>query len=159
MSGSLATIILLILFCALLVAGAVQDLISLRISNRISVAVLVVAVAALVLNPGASWWEHPLSFAVTLCFGIVLFILRWLGGGDAKLMAAAAMAFDIGGLIRFIPTVLILGGVLALLFLVVRMVFGNRGPARDRHSLPYGVAIAAGAIAAVLLFPDLTVFA
>jgi prepilin peptidase CpaA len=156
---SLVATLLLLLYCALLVAGAVQDVISLRISNLICVAVLAVAAAALVVDPGPGWWEHPLSFAIMLGLGIALFALGWFGGGDAKLMAAAAMAFDLGGLVRFVLGVLILGGLVAILSLVFGRLFRrNRGLLKERRSIPYGVAIAAGALVSVWLFPHFTVF-
>jgi prepilin peptidase CpaA len=159
-TGDLAGLVLLVLYCGLLIAGAVQDVISLRISNLISVAVLAVAAAALVVHLGLGWWEHPLSFAIMLCLGIVLFALGWFGGGDAKLMAAAAMAFDMSGLVRFVLGVFIIGGLVAILSLVFgRLLRRNRGPLKERRSIPYGVAIAAGALAAVWLFPHFTVFA
>jgi len=157
-TGDAATTILLVLYSVLLLAGAAQDVRSLRISNPISVAVLAVAVIALTLAPGPAWWEHPVSFAATLAVGMFLYSLKWLGGGDAKLMAAAAMAFELGGLLRFVPSVLILGGLVALLTILGRLVFGGRKPLSERKGIPYGVAIAAGALAVVWLFPANSVF-
>ena len=158
MTGDAATTILLVLYSALLLGGAAQDVASLRISNLISVALLAVGAAALVLSPGPAWWEHLLAFAITLTVGMGLFSLKWLGGGDAKLMAAAALAFDLGGLLRFVPSVLILGGLVALLTIVARLLFGGRKPLAERKGIPYGVAIAAGALAVVWLFPIFSVF-
>ena len=147
------------LFAFLLGIAAVQDIFTLRIANMVSVAVLVVAAIALALHPGPNWWQHLLSFAIVLAAGIGLFSLGWMGGGDAKLMAAAALAFDLPGLLRFVPMVLIAGGAIALLALVVRLVVPRRGPLRDRKGIPYGVAIAVGTIAAILLFRPATAFA
>ena len=40
--------------------------------------------------------------------------------GDAKLLAAAAMAFDLGGLARLLVSVCLVGGLLALIVMLVR---------------------------------------
>lgn len=154
-------VVALLLFCALLVAAAAEDVARLRISNAFSVAVLLVGIFALAVDPGAGWWQHPVAFLVTLAFAMTVWGLGWIGGGDAKLFAAAAFSFDLAGLVRMIPAVLILGGILSLLVLLVRLFAPGRGkvPARDRKSLPYGVAIAIGVIGAAWMFPSLTVFA
>ena len=161
MSWTLLTTGLLVLYCAIVAAGAAQDVFTRKISNVLSVSLLVVAVAGLAVNWGPLWWEHLLAFAITLCFGIVLFSLGWMGGGDAKLFAAAALAFTMAGLVRFVPMVLIIGGVLGLFSILLRL-FGparRRRPGAPRQGVPYGVAIAIGAVTATLLFRPLTVFA
>lgn len=158
MSLSLVSSILLGLFCILLIAAAVQDIRTLRISNGLSVGVLLVGLSALIITGSQIWWHHPLSFAVILFVGILLFNWGWMGGGDVKLFAAAAFAFDLQGLLRLIPAVLVIGGLIGLAFIAARILSGSKALSKDRKSLPYGVAIALGAIATVVLFPEYTAF-
>jgi prepilin peptidase CpaA len=150
--------LLALLYAGLLGAAAVPDVLTLRIANLFRVAILLVAAVALALHPGANWWQHLLSFGIVLGLGITFFSLGWLGGGDAKMMAGAALAFDLLGLARFVPLVLISGGVLALLAIVLRTVMPGRR-VEARKGIPYGVAVAVGGIAALLLFRESTVFA
>ena len=149
--------VLAILYVLLMAGAAVQDVLTMRISNQFSVAILVVCAAALIVAPGADWWQHLLSFAIVLAFGMLLFSIGWMGGGDAKLMAAAALAFTLNGLLRFLPFVLLAGGVIALLAIFLRKARARRS-GEARGGVPYGVAIAIGAIAGVYLFPQLTAF-
>lgn len=151
--------VLALLFAGLLVAAAVQDALTLRISNLLSVAVLVIAAVGLAVNSGLHWWQHLLSFVILLGFGALLFSLGWMGGGDAKLMAAAALAFDLAGMVRFCFFVVLAGGLIALLAIVLRTMLPARRRAAPRKGIPYGIAIAAGALATLLLFRGSSVFA
>ena len=152
MTGA-AAYVLPALYCLLLAAAAIEDAARLRISNLTNVALLLVGVAALAVNFGADWWQHPLSFLIALAIGVGLYALGWIGGGDAKLIAAAAFVFDLGGLLRFLVAVAMVGGLLAILFLAVAL-FRPRGEhGRKRANLPYGIAIAIGAIATLFAFP------
>jgi prepilin peptidase CpaA len=142
-----------ILFAALLIAAAIQDMRSLRISNLLVVAVLAVAIARAFIVSDQTWWEHLASFAITLAAGTLLFSRGWMGGGDAKLLAAASAWFGLAQLAWYIAAVAMLGGVLTLILLPLRRLRpaseadgGWRGLKRGR-SIPYGVAIAAGALA------------
>src|SRR5688572_25405579 len=117
--------------------AAVQDAWTMRISNLFSVAVVAICAAALIVAQPADWWQHLLSFAIVLAAGLLLFSVGWMGGGDAKLMAAAALAFNLMGLLRYLPLVLLTGGVIALI-----SVFWGRARARRsgeaRRGVPYG---------------------
>ena len=74
-----ASLILLICFCVLLAAAAVQDVASRTISNWISVAVFGVGLVAVGIQvPLSQWWEHGLSFALTLAAGVFLFSKSWV---------------------------------------------------------------------------------
>ena len=148
-----AALALPILYCLLLAAAAVEDGWRLTISNRTNVALLLVGIVALVVHGGADWWQHPLSFLIALLVGIGLYALGWLGGGDAKLLAAAAFAFDLDGLLRFVICVSMIGGVLAILFLAAAFLRKRREKDRKRANLPYGIAIAIGAATTLFAFP------
>ena len=156
MTGDSTDHLLALLYVLLLGAAAVQDAMTLRISNLLSVAILIVGAVGLALQP-EHWWQHLLAFAIMLGLGIALFSFKWMGGGDAKLLAAAALAFDLVGLVRFIVATLMAGGVLAIVAAAIHLV---RGKGLKRGiDIPYGVAVAAGAAACVWLFRDSSVFA
>ncbi len=148
---------LVLALLALLALAAIEDAVRLRISNLLSLAVLLLGfVAIAVVGPQASLWENIVVFAASLIVGTLLFARGKLGGGDVKLLAATSLWFDLGGALRLFICVALAGGVLALLVLAVRM-FGWSERARERvvilrpkGGIPYGVAIAAGAAAAVL---------
>lgn len=158
MSGATAAHLLGIAYVLLLAGAAVQDVLTLRIPNLWSLMVVAVGAIALALAPGADWWQHLLSFAIVLAIGVLLFSLGWMGGGDAKLMAAAALAFDLTGLIRFVPLVALVGGVLGLISVLAKLLLPKGTVAIRKAGLPYGVAIALGAIGTKLLFPANAVF-
>ena len=93
--------------------------------------------------------SHALHAAIALIVGMVLFALRVVGGGDAKFYAAIATWFSLrsaGALFMLIGGC---GFVLLVLWLIVRRL--ARKPIRKVGNdpfdgLPYGIAIAAGAV-------------
>ena len=152
--GRLIGLILVLVFPILLAVAAAGDLIRFRIGNRLN---LVLALAYL---PAAIWigsdavtilW-HLGAGATVLLAGIVLFSFGLIGGGDVKLLAAAACWVGFAALPVFLVAVALAGGVLALLLLILRYALSGRiaesspvarllGRSRD---VPYGLAIALG---------------
>lgn len=145
---------ILYLFYAVIVCAALQDLAQLRISNGFPVAAVALFGAWLaIVGIEADIWKNVLVFVVTLAVGSLLFSRGWLGGGDVKLLAAIALWFDISGGLALIAYVSIGGGLLALGFIIARRLIpapkngGVRPPAlRPRGPIPYGLAIATGAL-------------
>lgn len=142
--------------------AGISDLLTMTIPNRISLALVAAFfLAALLLGmPLATLGMHVLSFAVVLAVGFACFALGWIGGGDAKLAAAAALWLGWSHLFAFFLTFSILGGALTLLLVVWRSVpmplFVHRVAWLDRlhdrrSGVPYGIAIA-GAV--LILFPS-----
>lgn len=158
--------VLLGAYSLLLVVAAVQDLRSLRIPNGLSVAVLAVGVGQALLGPGERpAWEHLASFALVLGGGILLFRLGWFGGGDTKLFAAAAAWFDLPHLMPFVTTVLLGGALVTVLLVGGRLIAASVRSGEGKwlgfqrgRSIPYGVAIAGGAIAMAWLIPPAPIF-
>ena len=80
-----------------------------------------------------------------------------LGGGDVKLLAAVGLWFDFSGALGMLIAVALAGGLLALLVLVVRSIGWSEEMRRrvvllrPGGGIPYGVAIAAGALIAMAL--------
>jgi prepilin peptidase CpaA len=86
-----------------------------------------------------------------------MFAAGKLGGGDVKLLAAAGLWFDFAGGLWMLICVAIAGGVLALIVIALRAFGWSEGLRqrvvllRPRAGIPYGVAIAAGALIAMAL--------
>ena len=136
--------------------AAATDLLTMTIPNRLSIGL---TAAFFVLAPvaGLGWQDilsHMGAGSAMLLAGILLFSLGWLGGGDAKLLAAASLWLGFDQLVMFLAYVAAFGGVLAVLVLAYRSTPASALPlpgwAARLHTkgegIPYGVAIAAGAL-------------
>ena len=102
--------------------AAVTDLFTMTIPNRLT---LGLAVAFFLLAPiaGLGWQDilsHMAGGATMLLAGILLFSLGWLGGGDAKLLAAASLWLGFDQLAMFLTYTAAFGGALALAILAYR---------------------------------------
>src|ERR1700730_7777094 len=82
----------LLFFPALMVFAAFSDLLTMMISNRVSIALtllfIALAIASGLSTAQISW--HLASGALILIVGFGLFAGGWIGGGDAKLAAPTA---------------------------------------------------------------------
>jgi prepilin peptidase CpaA len=142
---------------ALLLWAATSDLLTMTIPNRLSV---VLATSYFLLAPLCGLplsdlgWSVIAALAVFLiCFA--LFAMNVMGGGDAKLLTAASLWFGLSpSLASFLIAVAYAGGVVTLLFLLLRAgarVVTARGISLP-HSIvgtkkiPYGLAIAIGGL-------------
>lgn len=151
---------LLLVFPALVILGAVKDAVSYTIPNWISLA-LAAAFPLAAFGAGAPLGAIGAHFGVglaALAVGAVMFALRWIGGGDAKLFAAAALWLGWEPLLIYVVAVCLAGGGLAAALLLLRSVWLRplvlAGPAwfvrlaEPGENVPYGVAIAVGALVA-----------
>lgn len=140
----------IVLSCAM-AAAAIEDAARLRISNTTSVAVLIGALVAVGIE-GPSWalWQNFAVFLIILLLGTAAFAAGWLGGGDVKLFAALGLWFDFSAASAFVVLVFLSGGLVAIGYLMARPF---RGKATDKKSrrIPYGIAIAVGAVAMILI--------
>jgi prepilin peptidase CpaA len=158
---SVLALLFLAVFPAALVAAAVKDVTSFTIPNRIPalLALAFLPAALLAHLPAAALGLHLAVGAGALLLGIGMFALGWCGGGDAKLIAAAALWLGWPALLEFGAWTAMAGGALALALITVRRgvltPYAVRGPAwmgrliASDAGLPYGLAIACGAIAAL----------
>lgn len=142
---------LIALLGAALVAAAVEDSRRLRISNLTCLAVLATAVTAMLIHGlEPALWQNWAAFAAILAIGTAAFAGGLLGGGDVKLLAAVALWFDLAGAALMIGAAFIAGGVVAALYILVRAARGKKRSGDLKSSqIPYGLAIAAGAIVAL----------
>lgn len=150
-------------FPALVIVAALRDATSYTIPNRISLALVAAfAVAAPVMGltlPAIG--QHLGVGALGLVLGMVMFALGWIGGGDAKLFAAAALWLGWPAAGTYGVMTGMAGGALALGLLTLRSGYLRpyvvTGPpwfsrlAEPGENVPYGVAIAVGAL---LAFPE-----
>ena len=149
--------ILMAAFVGLILTGTWTDARELRIPNWISLTLLALFIPAALVG-GLSMETIALHFAAALgvlVFGIALFAFGLFGGGDAKLMAAAALWVGWGSLLWFGVAVILFGGALALGVIVLRrglglwpdwLVRSAAGLFEQNKAIPYGIAITAGAI-------------
>ena len=149
---------LALVFAVLLIVAAAQDALRLRISNVTVLLVIAAAVAAgVIAGLQIDLWQNLAVFFVLLVAGTPLFAAGKLGGGDVKLLAAVGLWFSIKSAAWMLIAVLLAGGVLAIVVLALRA-FSWSEAARERAvilrpkgGIPYGVAIAAGALIAMAL--------
>lgn len=142
---------LILIFALAMIAAAIEDAARYRISNLTSLVVLAGAVVAAILaGPSWSLWQNGAVFAVLLALGTAAFSARLLGGGDVKLFAAAGLWFDPVSALMFVALVFLSGGVVAVAYLATRQ-WRLRGRDKKSSRVPYGIAIALGALAMVVL--------
>jgi len=140
-------------------AVAVVDLRTRRIPNRLTVAAAATAVALAFVRAG---WQGASVSAAGVLIGLVLFLplclAGKLGAGDVKAMGAVgAFLGPVGVLLAALYT-LLAGGIAAAVALVsfrwrVHRVSdtGQRASLLRQQDLPYGVAIACGTLASIVL--------
>jgi prepilin peptidase CpaA len=154
----IATQAALAVFPVLMIAAALCDIATMTIPNRISLLLVPAFFAAALLarlSPEAIAWHAGVGVAALIVMA-GCFAMGWLGGGDAKLLAAASLWAGPTAALSLVVATAVAGGVLALALLLARetpWLYG-RGPAWLRRllapkgAIPYGVAIAAGALVA-----------
>ena len=144
-------------FDLILLLAALDDIRRLRISNVLPLALVTAFGFQLIVNgipPGL--WQHAASFAAVLAGGVLLFAKGMLGGGDAKLLAGTALWFDLAGLMVLLPAIAVVGGLTALLLVIIRWMVpakaaagGNWAALRRRGPIPYAVPIGIGAFMSI----------
>jgi len=152
----------LLMFPALMAFAAASDLFTMTISNRVSLAL---ASCFLVLAPltGMGLSEillHIGAGAAVLVVAFGCFAMGWVGGGDAKIAAAAALWFGFAQLMDYLLYAALFGGALTLLLLQFRQwplpyplaaqVWLLRLHAKE-SGIPYGIALALGAL---FIYPE-----
>lgn len=157
---------LLLVFPIAMAFAAANDLFTMRIPNAISLALVAgFAAAALWIGmPMETLLTHVGIGAAVLAVTFVLFSMRMLGGGDAKLMAAGALWMGAEHILFYVAYVTIFGGMLSVAILLYRKFVPAAqlplpGWAQRLHTqgggIPYGIAIAA---AGLLMYPSTTWF-
>ena len=156
------------LFTVLLIYAAYGDVRTRRIPNRI---VLLVGATGLLYSvasggPLAGLLAALQGFGIGLACWLPFYIAGWLGAGDVKLFAAtgfwlgplrtvegAVIAAVVGGALAVVWMVVTYGmrrsaSTLSLAVSVPSILATTESPERARRTLPYGVALALGALGA-----------
>jgi prepilin peptidase CpaA len=149
-------------FPALMAFAAASDLFTMTISNRVSI-LLAAAFLVLAVATGMAPYDilsHLGAGALVLVVAFGCFAMGWVGGGDAKVAAAAALWFGFGHLMNYLLYASLFGGVLTILLLQMRqwpLPYPLTGQAwllrlHDKETgIPYGIALAIGAL---MIYPE-----
>jgi prepilin peptidase CpaA len=152
----------LLLFPALMAFAAASDLFTMTISNRVSLA-LVAGFLILAVLGGMGLTDillHVGAGATVLTVSFACFAMGWVGGGDAKVAASAALWFGFGHLLSYLVYASLFGGALTLLLLQFRqwpLPYSFAGQAwllklhAKESGIPYGIALAIGAL---MIYPE-----
>ena len=148
---------IMVIFPLCMIYAAASDLLTMTIPNRISV---VLIAAFLVIAPlgGVGLHEfglHVLAAAIVFAACFALFAVNVMGGGDAKLLTAAALWYGYNAsLVAFLASTALMGGLLTVVILILRwqstLLLAARIPLPQTllhaKKVPYGIAIAAGGL-------------
>jgi prepilin peptidase CpaA len=155
-------VVRLLLFPALMAFAASSDLLTMTISNRLSLA-LAGGFFLLTLMTGMSLPAiglHLAAAAVVLVITFACFSQGWIGGGDAKLAAATVLWFGFDHVLDYLIYASLFGGALTLLIVIFRRLHLPEVLARQKWiarlhetggGVPYGIALAA---AALVVYPS-----
>jgi prepilin peptidase CpaA len=155
-------VVRLMLFPALMAFAAASDLLTMTIPNRVSL-VLVAGFVVLALASGMPPYDmltHVGAGAAVLVVAFGCFAMGWIGGGDAKVAAAASLWFGFAHLLNYLVCASLFGGALTLLLLQFRQLplphalasqeWLSRLHAKE-SGIPYGIALAIGAL---MIYPE-----
>ena len=140
------TDLLLLALAAILIVAAVIDVRTFTISNRLNLAVALLAPvywASVALSPWPGIAVQIAAAATVFALLAAAFYAGMMGGGDVKLAAALALWFPPLFTVKFLVLMSLAGGVLTLLLLAWHRAQKREG----RPEIPYGVAIAFGGLA------------
>ncbi len=145
--------------------AAIYDAATLTIPNWISL-VLVALFPVVALCSGSDFTEIGIHLSIgfaALLAGMILFAFNLIGGGDAKFFAAVSLFVGLSDLASYVVVVVFAGGLLALLIVGAKKISGFGlsmdwflKRTRDGAVIPYGIAIAAGAL---VVLPETHLFA
>ena len=147
--------------CLVLAAG--NDIATMTIPNRLNLFLAGAFFPAALLLPVpmtlTDWGVHIGLGLAGLVVGMIFFSLRFMGGGDAKLIAAASLWLGFHGWVAMLIYTALAGGVLTLSLIMARKFFWTAAPKlptwlgrhlEPRGGIPYGIAICAGGLFAVM---------
>jgi prepilin peptidase CpaA len=166
MGMSLLNALPIVVFSAAMIFAGLRDLTTMTIPNWLTLALAFsfFAFAVFAGMPLAEIAEHAGVGLAVLLIAMGFFAMRWIGGGDAKLMAAIALWLGWAQAIPYFVTASLFGGALTLLILGYRRlplpIVLVRQPWLSRlhdqgEGIPYGLALA---VAALLIFPETDIF-
>jgi len=151
----------------LFIAIACNDARTRLIPNELAIALGALGLVRILLAGDVSAALYTLTAAAAVfAIAVALFWRGLIGGGDAKLLAASVLLLGHRSLWGFLLVMSLCGALIALAIVAVRKLGVSPGPATpplprpavqdplqrpDRPSVPYGVAIAVGAVLILVL--------
>jgi prepilin peptidase CpaA len=155
-------VVRLLFFPALMAFAAASDLFTMTISNRVSLA-LAAGFLVLAFASGMTASDilmHLAAGATVLVVAFACFAFGWVGGGDAKVAAGAALWLGFAHLLNYLLYASLFGGALTLGLLQFRqwpLPYALAGQPwllklhAKETGIPYGIALAVGALA---IYPE-----
>ena len=156
----------LLVFPLLMAYAASSDLLTMKIANWLILAV-VAAYFVMAFSAGIPLDQIGMSVAAAaavLAVAFAFFAFGWIGGGDAKLVAATTLWVGLGMIFQYLIYAALLGGGLTLLILALRRYPLPAALQKQRwldrlhdskSGVPYGITLA---IAALLVYPETAIF-
>ncbi|MCB9947728.1 MAG: prepilin peptidase [Rhodospirillaceae bacterium] len=167
MTASTLQTVLALAILAPLAWAVVTDLRTRTIPNTVPVVIIgLYALHAVTVWPDGGLFGDLAVAAVALVVGFLMFAANWLGGGDAKLIAALALWAGPQHAMAMVFVIALAGGVMAAAMLIASLIWRPRTADGDdataaapvmRRPVPYAVAIAAGGL--YLTAPTVAAFA
>lgn len=154
-----------VIFAAPLLVACYTDYQSMKIPNKVSLAMAAgfFLVLPFTWSGFPDFGNHLLMGLIFFSIGFAMFAFNWLGGGDAKLMAAIALWLDAGTAFDFVVYTTLFGAALGLFLLISRRfmpvsLMNARLVSKlyqGEKDMPYAFALAAGAL---LVWPNTQIF-
>lgn len=163
-------LLFIIVFCAIVALGfgaaaAWSDFNRLTIPNIYVLSIAVAFIPAFLatkifasdISFFSAWTSHVIAAVAVFGVTYVLFYVRIIGGGDAKLLTVYGLWAGLSGLMPLFFWMALIGGVLGLSTLALRKWKPVKAPAKGSwvekaqsgsQEVPYGIAIFIGALAA-----------
>jgi prepilin peptidase CpaA len=156
----------LLVFPALMAFAASSDLLTMKIPNRVAIALTAayLGFAVFLQIPLETIALHLACGALVLAITFSMFCFGWMGGGDAKLAAATSVWLGWSLVLDYGLIASIAGGLLTLAILLARQwplpapLMGHRWIERlhdARTGIPYGIALA---FAGLVIYPQTEVW-
>lgn len=156
-----------VIFVILCIYAALIDIETLTIPNWLNGWLAFLVLPALIVSApgwGVSFW-HLLIGLIAFSVTVVLFFVGIIGGGDAKMIPAVMLWLGPAASMPFIVATAFAGGMLTVIVIIARLIVPeNVTPSfgvatlKQGRGVPYGVAIAIGALFAAPYSPLLSDF-
>ena len=161
----MVAVVFTFVFLSLCIYAALRDVETLTITNGLNLAIAFLFFPAIII--AAPGWDvfgaHMMAGAIAFLVSIFLFAFGVFGGGDAKMIPGVMLWLGPAATMPFLMAMAVIGGGLAVCVILARkLVPAHAVPGFAAETLqagngvPYGVAIAGGAIYAAPLSPLLT---
>ena len=147
----------------IMLAAAISDAKRLIISNRLCLMLVALFPVYILSSPHSIDWQHHVMVAgIVLMIGFAMFAVHFLGGGDVKMLAAAALWAGPKLIATLLVYTTIAGGILALIFagsVFVKQVILKKQSQTSypwhKTPVPYGLAIACGGVSALVMMAQM----